>query len=70
MWFKYAPIAMRNVLTVLNFDQPFEEVYELAIWIKLFHMFRSISQSDFKVVQQVYRGQWALKMELKSSKQL
>ena len=41
----------------INYLKSFMEVYELAVWIKMFHMTFSPSHNGGKVVQLVYKPQ-------------
>ena len=46
---------------LINYLKYFKEVYELAVWIKMFHMTFSQSHKSEKVVQLVYNPQQSLK---------
>ena len=46
---------------LINYLKYFQEVYELAVWIKMFHMTFSPSHNRGKVVQLVYKPQQSRK---------
>ena len=55
----FKPIATHWYL--LNYLKYFKEVYELAVWIKMFHITFSPSHNRVKVVQLVYKPQQSRK---------
>ena len=57
--YSFKPIATH--WSLLNYLKYFKEVYELAVWIKMFHMTFSPSHKSEKVVQLVYNPQQSLK---------
>ena len=55
----FKPISIH--LSLLNYLKYFQEVYELALWIKMLHMTISPSHNYGKVVQLVYKPQQSRK---------
>ena len=53
--YSFKPIATHWCL--LNYLKYFKEVYEIAVWIKMFHMTFSPSHNRGTVVQLVYKPQ-------------
>ena len=58
--YSFKPIATHS--SFLNYLKYFQEVYELAVWIKMFHMTFSPSHNRGKGVQLVYKPQRSCKL--------